>query len=136
MSTKRPTATQTPDGAMLTLDPTINAPRLARDFLVKCFCDLGIADDYVGQTVVSELVTNVYKHVRTGQIVVRIFTDDHDGSVVVEVSDQGENMPVIREAENSDLSGRGLYIMSMLVRAWGVRPTNNGGKTVWVKLDR
>jgi anti-sigma regulatory factor (Ser/Thr protein kinase) len=109
---------------------------LARDFVAKCFCDLGIADDFVVKTVVTELVTNVYKHVGFGQIVIRVFEDERDDSMVVEVWDQGERMPEIREAEDMEESGRGLFMMSLLAREWGVRPLTEGGKIVWAKLDR
>ncbi|GAA4236608.1 hypothetical protein GCM10022254_46680 [Actinomadura meridiana] len=131
-----PSTAQAPEVHTLTLLPTVNAPKAARDFVTKCFCDLGIADDYVGRTVVSELVTNVHKHVKIGQVVVRVFEDEQDGSVVVEVWDSGEKMPVVREVEGSAESGRGLYMMSMLVRDWGVRLTSERGKTIWAKLDR
>ncbi|WP_158581417.1 ATP-binding protein [Actinomadura spongiicola] len=120
----------------LVVDSTAHAPRLSRDFLAKCFSDLGIEDDYAGRTVVNELVTNTYEHVETGQIVIRIFEDERDGAVVVEVWDQSKNMPVIQEIEETAESGRGLFMMSLLVREWGVRPITGGGKIVWAKLDR
>lgn len=131
-----PAIAQVPEVSTLVLSPTVNAPKYARDFLAKCFCDLGIADDYVGRTVISELVTNTYEHVGTGQIVIRIFEDEQDGSVVLEVWDQGAEMPVVQEVEGSAESGRGLFAMSLLVRDWGVRPISEGGKIVWAKLDR
>jgi anti-sigma regulatory factor (Ser/Thr protein kinase) len=85
-----------PEVPTLVLDPTVHAPAQARQFLAGCFRDLGIADDYVGRLVVTELVTNSYKHVGIGQIVVRIFEDRHDGLVVVEVQDDGEELPVVK----------------------------------------
>ncbi|RKS68299.1 histidine kinase-like protein [Actinomadura pelletieri DSM 43383] len=120
----------------LVVDSNFHAPRHSRDFLAKCFSDRGIEDDYVGRTVVNELVTNAYEHTRTGQIVVWIFEEEYDGSVVVAVWDQGPNMPVIQEAEETAESGRGLLMMALLVREWGVQPISKGGKIVWAKLDR
>lgn len=125
-----------PEVPILVLNPTDQAPSLARDFLSNCFCDLGIADDYVGRLVVTELVTNAYKHVGTGQIIVRIFEDKRDGPVVVEVCDEGEEIPVVKAADLDALNGRGLFLMAQLVHEWGVRPTNDGGKIIWAKFAR
>ncbi|GGV00180.1 hypothetical protein GCM10010182_16720 [Actinomadura cremea] len=42
-----------------------------------------------------------------------------------------ENALVDQEAATS---GRGLLLMSEMVRAWGVRELNEGGKITWAKL--
>ncbi|RFS86345.1 ATP-binding protein [Actinomadura spongiicola] len=126
---------QAPEVPTLILEPTVHAPKIARDFVAKCFCDLGIADDYPGRTVVSELVTNVCEHVQTGHIVVRVI-ESENRSVLIEIWDQGEGMPVLCEAGENAGSGRGLFLISMLVRDWGVRPISEGGKIVWAELDR
>ncbi|GAA4242167.1 hypothetical protein GCM10022254_74050 [Actinomadura meridiana] len=131
-----PALDQAPEVPTLFLDPNEHAPRRARDFIAKCFCDLGIADDYVGRVVVSELVANVCVHVKIGQIIVRVVEDERDRSVAIEVWDQGEKMPVIVEADECAESGRGLFMMSLLVREWGVRPITEGGKIIWARLDR
>lgn len=120
----------------LVLDPGKEAPGLARRFLAECFRDLGIADDYVGRLVVTELVTNAYKHVGTGQIVVRIFEDERDGLVVVEVWDEGEGMLVVKDEDCDAVDGRGLLLIAQLAQDWGTRPTNEGGKIVWAKFVR
>lgn len=120
----------------LVVDPTDQAPGLARRFLGERFRDLGVADDYVGRVVVTELVTNSYKHVGTGQIVVRIFPDERDGLVVVEVWDEGDGMPVVKDENHDALDGRGLLLMAQLVHDWGTRRTNEGGKIVWAKFAR
>ncbi|NVI90459.1 ATP-binding protein [Actinomadura sp. BRA 177] len=125
-----------PEVPILVLDPTEHAPSLARHFLVDCFRDLGVADDYTGRVVVTELVTNAYKHVGTGQIVVRIFEDERDGLVVVEVWDEGDGMPVVKGEDFDAIGGRGLLLMTQLVHDWGTRPTNEGGKIVWTKFAR
>lgn len=124
------------DTNTLVIGPTNQAPRLARRFLADRFRELGIADDYVGRLVVTELVTNSYKHVGIGQIVVRVFKDQRDGLVVVEVWDEGEGLPVAKAADSGATNGRGLFLMSQLVHGWGTRPTNEGGKIVWAKFAR
>ena len=122
-----------PEVPTIVLEPTDEAPRLARRFLADRFAEWGIADDYVGRLVVSELVTNSYRH-GEGRIVVRLFRDERDGLVVVEVWDAGEGRPVIGTENYTGTSGRGLLLMAELVRAWGVRPLNEGGKATWAKL--
>ncbi|WP_433465420.1 ATP-binding protein [Spirillospora sp. CA-128828] len=122
-----------PEVPTLVLDPTDQAPRLARGFLAERFAEWGIADDYVGRLVVCELVTNAYRH-GEGAIVVRVFRDERDGLVVVEVWDGGEGQPMIPPENHAATSGRGLMLMAQLVQAWGVRPLNEGGKVTWVKL--
>ncbi len=83
---------------------------------------------------VCELVTNSFRHGK-GQIVVRIFRDERDGPVV-EVWDAGEGRPEIQVENYAATGGRGLLLMAELVREWGVRPLNEGGKVVWAKLDQ
>ncbi|GAA1859291.1 hypothetical protein [Actinomadura bangladeshensis] len=53
-----PAALLTPEAPPLVLEPSDRAPSLARRYLAERFRELGIADDFVGQVVVSELVTN------------------------------------------------------------------------------
>jgi anti-sigma regulatory factor (Ser/Thr protein kinase) len=119
----------------LVLDPDDQAPRLARTFLADLFAEWEIKDDYVGRLVVCELVTNSFRHGK-GQIVVRIFRDERDGLPVVEVWDAGEEWPEIQPENYAATGGRGLLLMAELVRDWGVRPLNEGGKVVWAKLDQ
>ncbi|GAA1864521.1 hypothetical protein GCM10009736_34790 [Actinomadura bangladeshensis] len=75
----------------------------------------------------------VHLHGR-GQIVVRVFRDERDGLVVVEVWDAGEGRPQARPEDHAATSGRGLLLMAEIVHRWGVRPLNEGGKVTWAKL--
>ncbi|NEA24600.1 ATP-binding protein [Actinomadura bangladeshensis] len=127
------TAAHAPETPTLVLEPDAEAPRLARRFLAERFAEWGISDDYVGRVVVSELVTNAYLHGK-GQIVVRVFRDERDGLVVVEVWDAGEGRPQARPEDHAATSGRGLLLMAEIVHKWGVRPLNEGGKVTWAKL--
>ncbi|TDB97606.1 hypothetical protein [Actinomadura sp. 7K534] len=86
-----PTTVSAPEVPTLALDPTDQAPRLARAFLAERFREWGVADDYVGRLVVCELVTNAYLH-GEGPIVVHVFKNEHDGGVVIEVWDAGEGV--------------------------------------------
>ena len=117
----------------LVLEPTGDAPRLARGFLAERFAEWGIEDDYVGRLVVCELVTNSYLH-GEGLIAVRVFRDGRDGPVVVEVWDGGAGRSEIQAEDGAATCGRGLLLMAELVDDWGVRPLDEGGKVVWARL--
>ncbi len=128
-----PTTASAPEVPTLVLDATDQAPRLARSFLAERFREWGIANEYLGRLVVCELVTNAYLH-GEGPIIVRVFRDKEDGDAVIEVWDAGEGRPVIGYEDRAAMSGRGLLLMSKLVRDWGVRPLNEGGKVTWATL--
>jgi two-component sensor histidine kinase len=86
--------------------------------------------------VVTELVTNSYRHVGGGHIVVRIFPHAGEPLTVIEVWDQSSALPVVQGDDDYAESGRGLLLMSELVHGWGVRPLNEEGKIVWATLAR
>lgn len=125
-----------PEAPALVLEPSDQAPSKARRYLSKRFRECGIFDDYVGRLVVTELVTNAYKHVGTGHIVVQIVPDERDNLIIIEVWDEGTALPVVRAEDNDSLSGRGLLLMVQLVHDWGVRPLNEEGKVVWARCTR
>ncbi|MFV2172766.1 ATP-binding protein [Actinomadura sp. LOL_011] len=95
---------------------------------------MGITDDFVGRLVVTELVTNVHKHVGIGFVVVRIVLDEPEQPVRLEVWDEGDALPVVRPENHDAAGGRGLPLIIELVRAWGVRPLYETGKIVWCAL--
>ncbi|MEU9018653.1 ATP-binding protein [Actinomadura sp. NPDC048394] len=116
----------------LVLDPTPHAPETARQFVSTRFAQWGL-DDFDGQLVVSELVTNALLH-GVGAIVVRVLQDEHSRLPKVEVTDQGAGRPVLRPPNYAVDSGRGLSIVAALASDWGVRSLPDGGKAVWALL--
>jgi anti-sigma regulatory factor (Ser/Thr protein kinase) len=84
------------------------------------------------EMLVSELATNCVRHTESP------FTVSLDLSinrVRVEVSDSGEGKPEMRFPAPSDPTGRGLRIVDVLSRRWGVTETAGGaGKTVWFEV--
>ncbi|WP_433464382.1 ATP-binding protein [Spirillospora sp. CA-128828] len=122
-----------PETPPLILDPTLNAPAMARRFLAERFREWGIEDDSDGRLVVSELVTNALLH-GAGQIVVRVYRDESDGIPVIEVWDQGDGAPVVRPESDTQLNGRGLLAVEGIALKWGTRPIAEGGKIVWARV--
>jgi anti-sigma regulatory factor (Ser/Thr protein kinase) len=131
-----PAALLTPEAPPLVLEPSDRAPSLARRYLAERFRELGIADDFVGQVVVSELVTNAWQHVGTGYIVVQVLADKRDDLVRIEVWDEGAGQPMAQGEDDDAESGRGLLLTSELVHDWGVRPLTEEGKIVWARVRR
>ncbi|WP_329519682.1 ATP-binding protein [Spirillospora sp. NBC_01491] len=118
--------------ATLVLAPTDRAPAAARAFLSEVFRQRGLGDDYVARLVITELVTNAYRHTGTKMIVALVRTEN--GPPVIEVWDQCDRLPDVRPADQTAESGRGLPMLSMLVHEWGTRPLVEGGKAVWARL--
>lgn len=85
----------------------------------------------MAKTVVTELVTNVHRHTDTERVFVRLLLGD---GVLVEVEDGSAEVPVVPEWDETAESGRGLLMLSALVREWGVRPLADGGKVTWARL--
>ncbi|MFG2087362.1 MULTISPECIES: ATP-binding protein [unclassified Spirillospora] len=131
-----PPAALAPERPALVLEPNDRAPALARRYLTERFRELGHADDFVGRLVVTELVTNSYQHVGFGHIVVRIQPDPGEPLSVIEVCDEGPELPVIGHADDDAVTGRGLLLVAELVHDWGARPLEEEGKVTWARCAR
>lgn len=131
-----PTSALAPETPALVMEPDDRAPAKARRYLTERFRELGLTDDFVGRLVVTELVTNAYKHVGIGHTVVRVYPDPREDLSVIEVWDEGAALPVVWPEDHGATSGRGLLLVSQLVHDWGVRPLNEEGKIVWARCAR
>ncbi len=82
---------------------------------------------------VSELLTNVIRHVGAGSAVtLRLWMVD--GSPRLEVTDpEPDAVPVLRHPSQEAESGRGLALLDALTARWGVT-RNVDGKTAWCDL--
>ncbi|MGW7514022.1 SpoIIE family protein phosphatase [Streptomyces sp. NPDC054796] len=112
------------------------ARRLARERLVRWgLAELdGGAVGTVGDAVellVSEVVTNAVRHARGERFELRLVRTD---VLLCEVSDEDPALPVLVEAAEDDLYGRGLRVVSRLAREWGTSRSVRG-KTVWFELS-
>ncbi|MCH6164009.1 ATP-binding protein [Streptomyces marispadix] len=82
--------------------------------------------------VVSELVTNAALH---GQGRCRLRLSSDDGTVTVEVRDDGLRLPHVRRPGRDSESGRGIAMVRGLARRMDVTAAPGGGKTVSAVLD-
>ncbi|OEU92309.1 hypothetical protein DB35_05600 [Streptomyces abyssalis] len=82
--------------------------------------------------VVSELVTNATLH---GRGRCRLRLSSGEGTVTVEVRDDGLRLPRLRRAGRECESGRGIAMVSGLARRLDVTAARGGGKTVSAVLD-
>ncbi|KOV66220.1 ATP-binding protein [Streptomyces sp. MMG1121] len=95
---------------------------------------LGASCSADAELCVTELVTNVIRHVGEGTSVrVRVVRADAD-RVRVEVTDPaGQALPVSRPGAPDDEEGRGLALLNAVALRWGAEPGVEG-KTVWCEL--
>ena len=87
------------------------------------------------ELLLSELMTNAYRHAKVPpgrEIRARAFLD---GGLRVEVTDASPTLPVLRTPSVGEESGRGLTLVALLADSWGTQPREAGvGKTVWFEL--
>lgn len=87
-----------------------------------------LVDD--AQLLISELVTNAFRHGTGHEVTFRLVIGV--GTVVVEVDDGSEGRPQVSQAGPDAVSGRGLFLVNALAAAWGV--SADGART-WFVLD-
>jgi hypothetical protein len=86
------------------------------------------------QLCVSEILSNVIRHLGEGTPVTVRVSGSGDGRTWVEVTDPDPRaLPVLRQAAGDDESGRGIALLDALALCWGVRQ-GAVGKTVWCVL--
>ena len=81
--------------------------------------------------VVSELVTNAYRYGAAPVVLHLTVEEDH---LVVGVEDSEPTaLPIPRDAEDSEPTGRGLRLISAMTTHWGWS-REHGNKVVWAQL--
>jgi serine/threonine-protein kinase RsbW len=116
----------------LRLQPTRQAPSLARQALRDCHANWPDETLHATLTVLSELVTNAVVH---GDGVITVAIECRSDAVAVAVGDDGEGGPRIRNCSADADSGRGMVVVDSLASEWGVRPSSDGaGKAVWARI--
>ncbi|GHJ37387.1 ATP-binding protein [Streptomyces sp. TS71-3] len=129
-ATARPTGHP---GYTETLPCAPQSARQARQLVRTALAAWGLdrlADD--GETIVSELVANAWRHSRCRRIHVSVTRPDA-GRVRIGVADASRERPVPRRAAADDVRGRGLALVAALADRWGTDPLPCG-KRVWGEL--
>ncbi|MFF4230225.1 ATP-binding protein [Streptomyces sp. NPDC001820] len=86
----------------------------------------------VVQLAVTELATNVIKHVGTGAVATLVM-EPCEGTLRVELHDQSQVMPEPVDPECGAECGRGLHLLAGLSAGWGAIATV-AGKVVWCEF--
>lgn len=119
----------------LLLPVAAEAAELARRAACEALVSWGIA--YLQETavlLVSELVTNVIQHTRTGSPMMVLRLEATQTTLRIQVEDGDPRLPQLRRPAGLDESGFGLVVVEGLARRWGLRSTA-AGKAVWAELD-
>ncbi|GAB3118507.1 hypothetical protein GCM10027160_30840 [Streptomyces calidiresistens] len=141
-------ATATPSRSIPTRTYLLIAPnavetaRIARDHVASVLAPL-TGDDPVdtARLLVSELVTNVFRHTSDPLVTIRTTLDRE--RVRIAVSDHSPSQPTLPPSPDplhggkDTEDGRGLLLVAALASDWGLvpRPRTEGiGKTVWCEL--
>ena len=112
----------------LDLPPTTDSVPAARRFVRR---ELGAADVDIDTAalLVSEVVTNAVLHARTA---VRLSIRASRSEAHIEVRDGSPVEPRVHAFSPTSATGRGLRLLELLAKRWGVRADpRTGGKIVW-----
>lgn len=120
------------------LAPTLTAPASARRFVDALCRDWQLAvpdDDVVDRAVLvaNELVTNAVVHARTD---IRLRVELSGDRLHIAVHDHSPRLLRLVRPDPESESGRGLQMVELVGRAWGIQHHPDGGKVVWCVLDR
>jgi DNA-binding NarL/FixJ family response regulator len=115
------------------LEPEVASSAAARRFMEETLSRWACAEVLdVVNLLVSELVTNAVVHGGSEAEVSVVLTPS---ALRVEVADRNEFVPSPNEAADWATSGRGLALVEMLSRGWGVERVP-GGKVIWFEVQR
>jgi hypothetical protein len=104
----------------------------ARDFVTRRLVDhrlLYLVDPV--RLVASELATNALVHAQTA-FSVTLEASKH--TVLLTVRDDSPALPSRRAAQAMDGSGRGLAVVGIVSRDWGMKEEGAGSKAVWASF--
>ena len=96
---------------------------------------VGGSSNQIVELLTGELVSNAVVHgPQNGTVHVSVGIGN--GTVRVEVGDDGSGEPHVRHPEPTELSGRGLALVDALSTSWGTQPrgAHGQGKIVWFEV--
>ena len=113
------------------------AARAARRVTRTTLRDWGLpalADD--AEMIIGEFVANAVTHAaaREGAEIPGLRLMRRSGEVMCAVLDPSDDAPVLRQANGTDETGRGLRMVDALSDIWGWSPVAGRGKAVWAVL--
>lgn len=117
----------------ITLAPQPESVAASRGFVREHLLshDLPLLVDDV-TLVASELATNALLHAATPfTVTITAYPDN----VVLTVKDGSPRNLIRVDAQTDDPSGRGIAIVDLVSRDWGVAVDASGGKSVWAAFD-
>lgn len=95
-------------------------------------------DDGDAQTVVTELVQNVWRHTEDGgELCLSLRRDPSGDALLIEVTDTNPQRPGPLPRDPKRIGGRGLQIVAAIAHRWGSRAATwagHAGKIVWAEL--
>jgi len=116
----------------LTLPMNANAPAAAREFVAAATCpDHRTRAPEAGALLVTEVVTNAVRYGRA-PVSLQVECCASEG-MRIRVSDAEPAVPVVRAVGTDAEGGRGMALVDLLSREWGVWP-QDGGNAVWFRL--
>ncbi|WP_175409042.1 ATP-binding protein [Streptomyces sp. TRM64462] len=124
-----------PDAKQKYFEPRPESVRLAREFAVTTLNGWGLhgpADDV--RLCVSELASNAFTHGSEPGHGFLVRLEAADDIVRLEVHDsrpRSHQQPRVAHPADTDTTGRGLRIVSVLADGWGVEDRRPLGKIVW-----
>ncbi|MCU1490841.1 MAG: hypothetical protein JWM85_2246 [Acidimicrobiaceae bacterium] len=105
----------------------------ARDFVRSSLAETGWHGDVEAAVLLtSELVANASRHAG-GRCQLCLSIDGP--RLRIEATDRNTRAPVLRRPSVEDESGRGLLLVDVLSKEWGVQQRDGDGKTVWFELS-
>jgi hypothetical protein len=114
------------------LPPVQTSPAEARRYLDPVIAAAAAPEVHdITRIVVSELTTNVVRHVQ------RPFTLGlalSPSGLLVAVTDSSRQEPILRPVRTAATDGRGIQLVAALSQSWGVRLVHEKGKTVWARI--
>jgi anti-sigma regulatory factor (Ser/Thr protein kinase) len=113
--------------------PELRAPHAARHLVSNAVREWGYDETMIAnaELVCTELATNAVVHARTPFSVV---ARPKGSGVRISVHDASPAPPALRDGSPAASSGRGLRLVALLGRTWGVESTRDG-KSVWAELQ-
>lgn len=105
----------------------------SRDFVRHHLAEHGLShlsDDV--ELVVSELATNSMVHAATS---FKVSLHAFEQTLLLEVEDGSRVGPSLVATQVLHTSGRGMAIVDLLTRDWGVDAHTDGGKAVWAEFS-